>query len=291
MTQAGAPIGFTSEFATIRGLRLHYVRGGSGPVVMLLHGYPQNWYEWRAIAPGLAEHFTVVALDLRGAGQSQAPAQGYDKTTLAADVHGVLEHLGLAEDVRLVGHDIGTMVAYAYAAQYPQSVSRLVLSEAPLPMADFMYGSPALTAQGPGLWNFGFFSVTNGLPESVISGKETPWVRNFMDLIAHHPESISSQDVEVYAQPLRDPARLRASFEYFRAFPTDIADVDRYRQHGPLQMPVLALGGQYLLGELVGEHAHRVASDVTSAVIADSGHWIAEEQPSDVLNRLLAFLK
>ncbi|MGW3472099.1 alpha/beta fold hydrolase [Saccharopolyspora sp. NPDC000995] len=291
MTQAGAPIGFTSEFATIRGLRLHYVRGGSGPVVMLLHGYPQNWYEWRAIAPGLAEHFTVVAIDLRGAGQSQAPAQGYDKTTLAADAHGMLEHLGLAEDVRLVGHDIGTMVAYAYAAQHPRSVFRLVLGEAPLPMADFMYGSPALTAQGPGLWNFGFFSVTNGLPESVISGKETHWIRNFVDLIAHHPESISSQDIEVYAQALRDPARLRASFEYFRAFPADIADVERYRQHGPLPMPVLALGGQYLLGELVGEHARRVASDVTSAVIADSGHWIAEEQPSDVLNRLLAFLK
>lgn len=291
MTQAGAPIGFTSEFATIRGLRLHYVRGGSGPVVMLLHGYPQNWYEWRAIAPGLAEHFTVVALDLRGAGQSQAPAQGYDKTTLAADAHGVLDHLGLAEGIRLVGHDIGTMVAYAYAAQYPQSVSRLVLSEAPLPMPDFMYGSPALTAQGPGLWNFGFFSITNGLPESVISGKETPWIRNFMDLIAHHPETISSQDVEVYAHALRDPARLRASFEYFRAFPADIADVGRYSQQGPLQMPVLALGGQYMLGELVGEHARRVASDVTSAIIADSGHWIAEEQSSDMLNRLLTFLK
>lgn len=291
MTHAGVPIGFTSEFATIGGLRLHYVRGGSGPVAVLLHGYPQNWYEWREIAPGLGEHFTVVAVDLRGAGESQAPAQGYDKATLAADVHGLLEHLGLADDIRLVGHDIGTMVAYAYAAQHRQSVCRLVLSEAPLPMEDFMYGSPALTAQGPGLWNFGFFSVTNGLPESVISGKETPWVRNFMDLISHRPGAVSSQDVEVYAQALRDPARLRASFEYFRAFPTDIADVARYREQGPLPMPVLALGGQYMLGELVAEHARRVATDVTSGVIADSGHWIAEEQPRDVLTRLLAFLR
>lgn len=291
MTQAGAPIGFTSEFATIHGLRLHYVTGGSGPVLMLLHGYPQNWYMWRGVAPGLAEHFTVVALDLRGSGQSQAPALSYDKTTLAADVRGVLEHLGFAEDVRLVGHDIGAMVAYAYAAQYPQNVSSLVLTEAPLPLADFMYGSPALTAAGPWMWKFGFFSVTNGLPESMVSGRETVWVRGFMDLLARHPETISTQDVEVYAHALRDPARLRAGFEYYRAFPTDIADVDRYRERGPLEMPVQALGGQYMLGELVGDHARRVASDVTGAVISDSGHWVAEEQPGDLLNRLLDFLK
>lgn len=290
MTHAGAPIGFVSEFATIRGVRLHYVRGGSGPVVVLLHGYPQNWYQWRQIAPGLAERFTVLAVDLRGAGESQAPADGYDKATLAADLHGLLEHLGLAGDIRLVGHDIGTMVAYAYAAQHRQDVSRLVLSEAPLPMDDFMYGSPALTAQGPGLWNFGFCSVTNGLPESVVSGKETPWVRNFIDLLSYQPEAVSSQDVEVYAEALRDPARLRASFEYFRAFPTDIADVARYREQGPLPMPVMALGAQHMMGETVAEHARRVATDVTSAVIADSGHWIAEEQPRDVLARLLAFL-
>ena len=112
-------------------------------------------------------------------------------------------------------------------------------------MADFMYGAPALTAQGPGLWNFGFFSVTNGLPESVISGKETPWVRNFIDLISYRPGAVSAQAVEIYAQALRDPARLRASFEYFRAFPTDIADVDRYRQQGqhcPLSVLVSQLG-------------------------------------------------
>jgi pimeloyl-ACP methyl ester carboxylesterase len=291
MTQAGAPIGFTSEFTTVGGLRLHYVRGGTGPVVVLLHGYPQNWYEWRQIAPGLAQHFTVVAVDLRGAGESQAPAEGYDKATMAADVHGLLEHLELAGDVRLVGHDIGTMVAYAYAAQHRQSVSRLVLSEAPVPVEDFMYGAPALTAQGPGLWNFGFFSMTNGLPESVISGKESTWVRHFIDWISANTDAISNQDVEVYAHALRDPARLRASFEYFRAFPTDIADVARYREQGPLPMPVLALGGQHMMGEQVADLARRVASDVTSGVIADSGHWIAEEQPADLLTRLVGFLK
>ena len=291
MSQAGAPTGFASDFATINGLRLHYVHGGTGPAVVLLHGFPQNWYQWRKIAPGLGKHFTVVAVDLRGAGHSQAPTEGYDKITLANDVHGLLEHLGVANDIRIVGHDIGTMVAYAYAAQHRQSVSRLALTEAPLPMEDFMYGSPALTAQGPGLWNFGFCSVTNGLPESVISGKETPWVEHFIDLLSHTPGAVSAQDVEVYAQALRDPARLRASFEYFRAFPTDIADVTHHRQQGPLPMPVLALGAQYMLGETVADHARRVATDVTSAVIPDSGHWIAEEQPDDVLNRLLTFLK
>jgi pimeloyl-ACP methyl ester carboxylesterase len=290
MTQAGVPIGFASEFATVSGLRLHYVRGGAGPVVVLLHGYPQNWYEWRGIMPQLAEHFTVIAVDLRGAGESQAPSEGYDKATMATDVHDLLVQLGFADDVRLVGHDIGTMVAYAYAAQHRQTVSRLVLSEAPLPMEEFMYNTPALTAQGPGWWNFGFFSMTNGLPESIISGRESTWVRQFIDWISMNPEAISAQDVEVYAHALRDPARLRASFEYFRAFPTDIVDVVRYREDGPLSRPVLALGAQYSMGEVVAEVARKAASNVTGGVIANSGHWIAEEQPAELLARLVEFL-
>jgi pimeloyl-ACP methyl ester carboxylesterase len=290
MTQAGVPIGFTSQFATVGGLRLHYVRGGSGPVVVLLHGYPQHWYEWRQIAPPLAEHFTVVAVDLRGAGESQAPAEGYDKATMAADVHDLLDQLGLADDVRIVGHDIGTMVAYAYAAQHRETVSRLVLTEAPIPMAEFIYSAPALTARGPAFWIWGFFSMTNGLPESVISGRETVWLRDFMNSRSATPGVISPQDVEFYAQPLRDPARLRASFEYFRAFPTDIADVQRSLEQGPLSVPVLALGAEHSMGEAVAELARKVASDVTGGVIADSGHWIAEEKPADLLGRLMAFL-
>ena len=291
MTQAGVPIGFTSQFATVDGLRLHYVRGGSGPVVVLLHGYPQHWYEGRDIAPPLAEQFTVIAVDLRGAGESQAPASGYDKATLAADLHGLLTQLGLADDVRVVGHDIGTMVAYAYAAHHRQAVSRLVLSEAPIPMAEFMYRAPALTEQGPGIWNFGFFSLSNGLPESVISGRESIWVRDFTASISATPGVISPQDVEVYAQALRDPARLRASFEYFRAFPTDIADVARCVEEGPLSMPVLALGAEHSMGETVADLARKVATDVTGDVIADSGHWIAEEKPTDLLDRLVTFLR
>jgi pimeloyl-ACP methyl ester carboxylesterase len=291
MTQAGVPIGFTSQFATVGGLRLHYVRGGSGPVVVLLHGYPQHWYEWREIAPRLAERFTVVAVDLRGAGESQAPAEGYDKATLAADVHGLLDQLGLADDVRVVGHDIGTMVAYAYAAQHRQTVSRLVLTEAPIPMAEFIYSAPALTAHGPAFWNWGFFSMTNGLPESVISGRESIWVRDFTASISATAGVISPQDVEVYAQALRDPARLRASFEYFRAFPTDIADVQHCLEEGPLPMPVLALGAEHSMGETVADLARTVATDVTGDVIADSGHWIPEEKPRELLDRLIAFLQ
>lgn len=290
MTVAGVPIGFTSEFATVGGLLLHYVRGGSGPVVVLLHGYPESSYEWRRIAPGLADRFTVIAVDLRGSGESQAPEGGYDKATLAEDIHALLAQLGLADDVRLVGHDIGTMVAYAYAAQHRDTVSRLVLSEAPLPMADFMYDTPALTDQGPGMWNFGFFSMTNGLPEAVVSGKEAEWVRHFVDWIGFNPAAVSTQDVEVYAAGLRDPARLRASFEYFRAFPTDISDVAAFREQGPLRMPVLALGADHMMGDTVAEHARAVASDVTAGVIMDSGHWIAEEQPADLLDRLRRFL-
>jgi hypothetical protein len=137
----------------------------------------------------------------------------------------------------------------------------------------------ALTEQGPGIWNFGFFSLSNGLPESVISGRESIWVRDFTASISATPGVISPQDVEVYAQALRDPARLRASFEYFRAFPTDIADVARCMEEGPLSMPVLAPGTEHSMGETVADLARKVATDVTGDVIADSGHWIAEENP------------
>ncbi|MGL5850917.1 MAG: alpha/beta fold hydrolase, partial [Phycicoccus sp.] len=127
------PAGFTEHRTRVGEVRLNYVVGGRGPTLVLLHGYPQNWTMWRKVLPALAEHYTVVAPDLRGAGRSDAPREGYDKKTLAADVHGLLAELGLDRDVRVLGHDIGTMVAYAYAAAHPEDVTRLVLSEAPIP--------------------------------------------------------------------------------------------------------------------------------------------------------------
>ncbi|MCT9932367.1 alpha/beta hydrolase [Planotetraspora sp. A-T 1434] len=282
------PAGFTERKVRVGGVGINYVRGGHGPTLVLVHGYPQTWYEWREILPELAKHYTVIAPDLRGAGRSDAPSGGYDKKTMAADIHGLLERLGLDRDIRLVGHDIGTMVAYAYAAAHPRDVRRLVLSEAPIPDKS-IYGFPSLTPKGPGVWNFGFFSLKNGLPEQVIDGNEEVWVDRFTDSLTVRKGAIGPTQVREFARYLRDDAHLRASLEWFRAFPADIADNARYRRT-KLTMPVLAIGASGSLGDFVPTQVRSYATHVTGLVIADSGHWIYEEHPAELTRRLLAFL-
>ncbi|MER6187074.1 alpha/beta hydrolase [Streptomyces sp. NPDC001652] len=278
------PAGFSEHKA----VGIHYVIGGHGPTLVLLHGYPQTWYEWHDILPSLARHYTVIAPDLPGAGQSDAPAAGYDKKSMAADIHAMLARIGRDHDIRLVGHDIGTMVAYSYAAAHRADVTRLVLSEAPIPDPG-IYQFPALTARGPGVWNFGFFSLANGLPEGVVSGRERLWVRKFIDGLEVQKGSVTPGDVAVFAHYLKDPAHLRASFAWFRAFPQDIQDNAVYRQT-KLTMPVLAIGADGSLGAQVARQVRRYATNVTGVVVPESGHWIYEEHPEELTRTLLGFL-
>ncbi|MFC8429478.1 alpha/beta fold hydrolase [Streptomyces sp. NPDC057253] len=282
------PVGFSEHKTQVAGTGIHYVIGGHGPTLVLIHGYPQTWYEWHGIMPALAKHYTVIAPDLPGAGHSDAPASGYDKKTMAAKLHTLLVSLGKDHDVNVVGHDIGTMVAYSYAAQYPHSVSKLVLSEAPIPDQG-IYEFPALTAKGPGVWNFGFFSLRTGLPESLIQGRELTWTTGFMRGIAVHKDALTTDELQVFASYLRDRAHLEASFAWFRAFPQDIADNARFRKK-PLAMPVLAVGADGSLGSSVGKQVRRYATHVTPVVVRDSGHWIYEEQPEEMTDLLLRFL-
>jgi pimeloyl-ACP methyl ester carboxylesterase len=277
------PAGFTER--KVDGI--NFVRGGHGPVVVLLHGYPETWYEWHAIMPALAARYTVVAPDLPGAGKSDAPAGGYDKKTMAADIHRLLVTLGLNRDIRLVGHDIGTMVAYAYAAAHPAEVKRLVLSEAPIP-DDRIYTFPALSAAGPGPWQFGFFLLTNGLPEKTVRGREEQWVDGFTDQLEVVKDGVDADDVRVFAHYLKDSAHLRASFEWFRAFPTDIAD-NKVNQRTALPMPVLAVDADHSLNGFLAGQIPEYATHVTAVTIADSGHWIYEEHPAEMTERLLDF--
>jgi pimeloyl-ACP methyl ester carboxylesterase len=282
------PVGFSEHKTRVAGIGLDYVIGGHGPTLVLIHGYPQTWYEWHGIMPALAEHYTIIAPDLPGAGKSDAPAGGYDKKTMAADLHALLASLGKDHDVRIVGHDIGTMVAYSYAAQYPADVTKLVLSEAPIPDPS-IYQFPALTANGPGVWNFGFFSLTTGLPESLIRGRELTWTAGFMRGIAVHKDALTTADLQVFAHYLRDYPHLEASFAWFRAFPQDIRDNAQF-QKTPLPMPVLAIGASGSLGTLVADQVRHYATNVTGVVIADSGHWIYEEHPEETTSLLLVFL-
>ncbi|MFJ9455202.1 alpha/beta fold hydrolase [Kitasatospora sp. NPDC101447] len=282
------PAGFTEHRARVAGIGLHYVAGGHGPTLVLLHGYPQTWYEWHGIMPAPAEHYTVIAPDLPGAGQSDAPPSGYDKKTMAAELHALLASLGKDDDVRIVGHDIGTMVAYSYAAQYPATVEKLVLSEAPIPDPT-IYRIPSLTERGPGVWNFGFFNLTDGLPENMIRGREVSWTAGFIGGFEGVPGAVSQADIRVFAHYLRDPAHLAASLAWFRVFPQDIRDNAQF-QRTPLPMPVLAIGASGSLGSAEGEQMQAYASDVTGVTIPNSGHWIYEEHPDELTALLLDFL-
>ncbi|MEU3795528.1 alpha/beta fold hydrolase [Streptomyces fructofermentans] len=286
--EPAVPAGFTQHKVKVGKVGLDYVEGGHGKTLVLLHGYPQSWYEWHKVMPELSKHYRVIAPSLRGAGDSDAPASGYDKKTMAEDVHGLLNKLGVDDDIYLVGHDIGTMVAYSYAAAHPDKVSKLVLSEAPIPDKS-VYNFPSLTAQGPGFWNFGFFNVTNGLPEQTIKGRETEWVDGFSDLLEYNKDGISQQDAKIYGSHLKDSAHLKASFEWFRTLNKDVADNAVYAKT-KLKMPVLALGAQYSLGSSVPDQVRKYATNVTGEVVANSGHWIWEEKPAEMTARLTNFL-
>jgi pimeloyl-ACP methyl ester carboxylesterase len=285
------PAGFTEHKVNVGSLGIDYVIGGKGPTLVLIHGYPETWLEWKAIMPALAKHYTVIAPDLPGAGKSDAPATvaAYDKKTMAADIHQLLVKIGKNHDIRIVGHDIGTMVSYSYAAAYPKDVTKLVLSEAPIPDPS-IYQFPALTPSGPGLWNFGLFNVSNGLPEDMVRGRETVWVGHFIDQFEFVKGAVTPADVQTYASFLRNPAHLEASFDWFRTFPQDIKD-DAVDQKTKLTMPVLAIGADHSLGASEASQVRQYATNVTGMVIHNSGHWIYEEHPAEMTQILLKFLQ
>ncbi|GAA2879446.1 dehalogenase [Actinoplanes cyaneus] len=283
------PAGFTERKVRVGDVGINYVRGGRGPVLVLIHGYPETWFEWHAVMPELARHYTVIAPDLRGAGKSDAPAGGYDKKTMADDLHGLLVKLGLNSGIRLVGHDIGTMVAYAYAAAHPTEVTKLVLSEAPIPDGS-IYGFPAMPETGHGGWQFGFFALRNGLPEQTVDGREEQWVQGFTDQLEVVKDGVGPDDVKVFAKYLRDDAHLRASFEWFRAFPADI-EANKVNILTPLPMPVLAVDADGSLNGFLESQVPKYATDVTYLKITNSGHWIYEEHPEEMTTKLLAFFR
>jgi pimeloyl-ACP methyl ester carboxylesterase len=287
LTTTRVPDGFSEATAAANGITMNYVCGGTGPTLVLLHGYPQTWYMWRKLLPAMAEHFTVIAPDLRGAGGSDAPTDGYTKSGLAADVHDLLVGLGLAEQVSVVGHDIGTMVAYAYAAAHRDSISRLVLIDAPL-ADETLYQLPSITPQGPGFWNFGFFTLQNGLPERMLAGREDTWVDGFVDWLEVVKGGVDEQAIAEYAAQLRLPGHTRGSFEYFRAMDADVAETIHQRDK-PLTMPVLAIGAEGTFGQKIYDQVVNYATNVTGD-IAPTGHWVAEEDPAYLTARLLDFL-
>ena len=273
---------FAERFAKVNGVRLHFVVGGQGPAVVLLHGYAQTGHMWNPILPRLAERHTVVVPDLRGAGRLGKPAGGYDKKTMALDIHELVTALGL-ERVRIVGHDIGLMVAYAYAAQFPDATERIVLMDAFLPGIGDWTRAWLLRD----LWHFHFYG---DVPLALVKGRERIYFEHFWNDFAADPKrSVSETDRRIYARAYAQPGGMRAGFEYFRNFERDAEDFARLGGT-PLRMPMLVLSGEKAGGTLLIEQAKLVATDVRSQVIPGVGHWLMDEAPGIVMPAIADFV-
>ena len=271
------------------GLRLHFVTAGQGArTIVLLHGFPQTWWQWHRIIPALvAGGFRVVAPDYRGAGQSWRPLGGYDKQTMAEDIHQLLrQRLGIQGPVVLVGHDIGLMVAYVYAQAYRDEVSRLVVVDAPLP------GTAVFDRlrTDPRVWHFAFHGARD-VAEMLVAGRERPYLQAFFNARCFDPSAISEADLEVYVSAYSAPGAMRAGFELYRAFDRDAAHNRAVlRRHGKLTIPVLAMGGAISTsGPLVEEMMREVAEHVTGVRVPGTAHWIAEENPRAFASAVLEF--
>jgi pimeloyl-ACP methyl ester carboxylesterase len=271
-----------SRFANVNGVRLHYLAAGAGDPVFLLHGYAETSHMWLPLIPELAKTHTVIAPDLRGAGQSSTPAGGYTKAEMARDIHTLAGKLGYAH-IQIVGHDIGLMVAYAYAAQFPNSVDRIALMDAFLPGV----GNWRDVWLMRDLWHFHFYGKT---PLALVHGRERVYFEHFWNDFAADPKhSVPERDRRFYAKAYARPGGMRAGFEYFRAFEKDAEDFARFAKT-PLTMPMLVLTGQKGSGEFLIQQGRMVATNVEGVVVRNSGHWLMEEAPDQVIPALVKFL-
>jgi pimeloyl-ACP methyl ester carboxylesterase len=268
--------------AKVAGVKLQYLTSGRGPAIVLLHGYAETSRMWRPLIPRLAEHFTVIAPDLPGIGGSGIPKDGLDMKRAAVRIHDLVKTLGV-EKAAVVGHDIGLMVAYAYAAQFPAETEKLVLMDAFLPGVDgweAIYNNPAI-------WHFRFNGPT---PEALVKGRERTYFDHFWnDFAADKRRSIPEAARREYTAAYARPGRMRAAWAYFVSFPQaaqDFAQLSRTK----LTMPVLAIGGDKANGDALGKQVKLVATNAATVVLANTGHWVMEERPKETMDALTRFL-
>ncbi len=272
----------SSRTAQVDGVTLHYLTAGHGPTLILLHGYTQTSRMWRPIIPQLAEKFTVIAPDLPGIGDSSVPNDGLDMKTAAIRIHALAKSLHV-DKARVVGHDIGLMVAYAYAAQFPAETEKLVVMDAFLP------GVPGWedVYNDPGIWHFRFNGPT---PEALVQGRERIYFDYFWDdFAADKTHSIPDADRAAYVAAYSRPGRMRAGWAYFVSFQQAAKDFAKLSQT-KLTMPVLAIGGDKANGTVLGNQMKLVATNATMIVLKDTGHWVLEERPKETMDALMKFL-
>src|SRR5437588_994038 len=279
---APANAAIASRTAAIEGAKLHYLTAGSGPPLILLHGYTQTSLMWKPVIPLFAKTFTVIAPDLPGIGDSDIQANGLDMKNAAIRIHALAKSLGV-QKARVVGHDIGLMVAYAYAAQFPTEVEKLVLMDAFLP------GVPGWedVYNNPNIWHFRFNGPT---PEALVRGRERTYFDYFWnDLAADKTHSIPEADRAAYAAAYARPGRMRAGWAYFVSFQQAAKDFSQIAQT-KLTFPVLIIGGEKANGAVLGRQGKLVATNVTIVVLKDTGHWVLEERPKETTDALVKFL-
>jgi len=267
--------------AKIDNVQLHYLTSGKGPAVLLLHGYAETSRMWRPLIPKLAEKFTVIAPDLPGIGDSSIPSDKIDMISAADRIHALVRSLGV-EKARVVGHDIGLMVAYAYAANFPNETEKLALMDAFLP------GVPGWEPiyNSPNVWHFRF----NGeYPEKLVQGRERTYFEYFLNVFAADKNhSIPETDRKAYIEAYAKPGRMRAAWAYFASWPQLAKDFAQLSQT-KLTMPVLSIGGDKSLGKELGEQAKLVATNATVIVLPNTGHWILEERSKETIDALVKF--
>lgn len=278
----GASNGIQSRTAQVEGVQLHYMTAGKGPALVLIHGYAETSRMWEQIIPLLAKRFTVIAPDLPGIGDSAIPATGLDMKSAAITMHALVRSLGV-EKAEVVGHDIGLMVAYAYAAQFPSEVTKLVVMDAFLPGVagwEDVYNNP-------GIWHFRFNGPT---PELLVKGRERAYFEHYWnDFAADKTHSIPEAARKVYTAAYARPGRMRAGWAYFVSFPQAAKDFAVLSQI-KLTMPVLSIGGEKANGLLLGQQMKLVATDVTVVVLKNTGHWLMEENTKETTDALVKFL-
>ncbi len=281
--------GFEHRFATVDGVRLHYVTGGKedGDVVVLLAGFPESWFAWRKVMPLLAGTYRIIAPDLPGQGDSDRPMSGYDTQTLATRMHGLLQQLGIGEYF-LAAHDVGAWVAYPYAALFGSEVRRLVLMDAGIPGITLPDALPTAPDRAWRTWHFSFHGLPD-LPEMLIAGRERQYLDWFLRRKTANPETFSDADITEYLRVFTKDGGLRAGLAYYRAAFLSAQQNRELAARGKLAMPVLALGADQGSIADMAAPLRAYAEDVRGGVVANCGHLIPEEQPEAAARELAAF--
>ncbi len=284
------PGSFRHETAMVNGVRLHYVTGGEGPVLVLIHGLPTSWYEWRGILPALAERYRVIAPDLRGLGDSSKPPGGYDTHTAAEDIHQLVRSMGI-DRVYVAGHDWGAAVGFAYAVRYRQEVLRLAILDMLIPGFGAEDGFRVTRQGGP--WHTIFHMVPD-VPEALITGRE----RQYLSMIysglygtGDDPTAINQQEIDEYIRVYTKPGALRAYLSYYRSL-FDDADRNHEGTRTKLSLPVLALGGERTMGAAAGGvRLKEAVEQLDVRVVPRAAHWLIHDAPDFVTQQLLSFFK